>query len=416
LRCIAWLFLLCPVGAWGGQTDDDAAALGLPGAPAVTAADVLRSASLTIEGDATEAAQRGAGELNLQRLSLDARFDRNFFPTWRVVVAERLDSDWAGSSGGNQEIGTLKEAYVGWQPQPDVLIDAGRINDRQGVGYGYNPTDFFRADAVRSLISLDPNSLRQNRLGTVMLRGQELWDTGSVTASYAPRFPDHTSAAALDPDWGATNSSGRWLLSLSQQLAPGWAPQWLAFGEQGRAPQLGMNLTAALGSATVAYLEVSAGRATTLLAQALDTPQRDALRARATAGLTYSFANKLSVTAEYEYNGAGADSATWSALRSDLVEYATYRRYALTQQDLATQSNAFVYASWQDFVFRHLDVTAFLRADLIDHSLLPYVEARRRWDSVDVALRWQTVEGNATSDFGASTQRQTWQVLFDYYL
>jgi len=65
LRCIAWLFLLCPVGAWGGQTDDDAAALGLPGAPAVTAADVLRSASLTIEGDATEAAQRGAGELNL---------------------------------------------------------------------------------------------------------------------------------------------------------------------------------------------------------------------------------------------------------------------------------------------------------------------------------------------------------------
>ncbi len=413
----SWLLLLVSTIAWAGQDDDDAAALALGAATPTPAATVARSTMLTVEGALTETAQQDAGETSLQRLSLDWRFDGSFAPGFRAIVAERIDSDWSGSLGGNQEVGTLKEAYVSWQPFTGTLADAGRINARQGVAFGYNPTDFFRADAIRSLVSLDPDSLRDNRLGTVMLRGEELWSTGAITAAYAPRLTEQSSAGALDPDWGATNSRGRWLICASQQLAPGWMPQWLLFSGDGQSPQAGMDITAALGSATVAYLEVSAGRSATLLAQALDQPERSTLRSRASTGVTYSTASKLSLTVEYEYNGTGLSSGKWSRLAaSNPQDYGRYREFALLQQDLPTQSNVFGYASWQDLVFRHLDLTAFLRVDLVDHSKLPWFELRRHWTAVDLALRWTDVQGSAVSDFGASTERQTWQLVLDYYL
>jgi hypothetical protein len=420
MRFSAWPLLLMSVAAWASDGssggDDDAAALALSGAPA-SAAAAPRSTTVTIEGALTEAAEVGNGAADLQRLSVDARFDSSFSPGWRAVLAERLDSTWAGSFGGNQEVGTLKEAYVSWQPMSNLLVDAGRVNARQGVAFGYNPTDFLRADAIRSLVSLDPNSLRDNRLGTVMLRAEELWDSGAVTFAYAPPLPSHSSAATFDPDWGATNAQGSWMLSASQQVAAGWTPQWVAYGRQGQSPQLGMNLTAAIGSSTVAFLEVSGGRSVSLLAQAVNLPEQESFRSRAASGLTYSLANKLSLTVEYEYNGAGSNSPQWSTLRSgNPAVYGRYREFALLQQDLPTRSNAFAYASWQDLIVRHLDLTAFMRVDLVDHSRLPWLELRRHWDSVDVAMRWQTVQGGATTDFGASPQRQTWQLLFDYYL
>jgi hypothetical protein len=394
----AWI--LCSVcmmtcAAWAGQDDDDAAALALTGAAPVSAAVAARSTSLLLEGAASAAAQPGADELYIGRLSVDGRYDGSFAPGWRAIVAERVDSEWTGS-GDNQDVGTLKEAYLGWQPTSNLLVDAGRINARQGVAYGYNPTDFFRADAIRSVVSLDPNSLRDNRLGTVMLRAEDLWSTGAFTA---------------------TNSTGRWLLVLSQRLAPGWTPQWLVYGRDSSAPQVGVDLTAGLGSSAIAYIEASTGRSASLLAQALDQSAPDKLRTRVSTGVTYSTVEKLSITCEYEYNGAGLSSGAWSKLgASNPQTYGRYREFALLQQDLPTQSNAFVYASWQDVGFQHLDLTAFLRVDLIDHSKLPYIELRRHWTSVDLALRWQDVAGNTISDYGASPQRQTWQLVLDYYL
>jgi hypothetical protein len=413
------LALLTGATARAAEQDDDTAALALSGAPAEAPVGP-RPISLGIEGAQTFAQISGSEE-RIQRLSLDARFDEMFAPGWRGIVAERIDGSWAeGLASGqpsNQEVGTLKEAYMSWQPQQNLLLDAGRINARQGVALGYNPTDFFRADAVRSLVSPDPNSLRDNRLGTVMLRAEELWDSGAFTASFAPRLTGHTSSAALDPDFGATNSRGRWMLSVSQQLAPGLTPQWLAFGQDGGSPQVGMNLTAGLGSATVAYIEVSGGRSASLLDQALQLAGSETFRPRAAAGVTYSTTYKLSLSLEYEYNGAGSGKQQWSDLRAgDLSVYGRYREYALSQQDLATRSAGFIYASWQDLVFKHLDASAFVREDLVDHSRLEWLELRRHWNSVDVAMRWQDVHGTTSSDFGASPQRQTWQLLLDYYL
>jgi hypothetical protein len=410
------LFWSAALHAADMEQEDDSAALSLTGAETPLAA-TGRTIAVTVEGAGTMADQVDGREVDGQRLSADARYDGALGPGWRAVAAARLDMDWSARFDSAQEIGTLKEAYVSWQPRASVLLDAGRINGRQGVALGYNPTDFFRSDAIRSVVSIDPDSLRDNRLGTFMLRAQQLWNGGSLSAAYAPRLTEHASSAPLDPDVGATNSHDRWLVSLSQSLGHGWTPQWLAFGGAGQMPQLGVNMTALLGQALIAYAEVSGGRATSLWAAALNLASTDSYRSRAATGFTYSTPGKLSVTFEYEYNGAGLGLAGWDAARfGSPALYGRYRQYVLAQQDLPTRSGLFLYASWQDLVFRHLDLSAFLRQDLLDHSRLPYVELRRHWTSIDIALRWQDALGEPTSNYGASLQRQTWQLVLDWYL
>ena len=119
---------------------------------------------------------RDGGHETSQRLSIDAQFDKTLTPAWRLFFSDRVDFSWPATSNGDRAINTLKEAGISWKPGENTLLDAGRINARYGIALGYNPTDFFKSYAVRSAVSVDPASLRENRQGSVMLRAQQLWD------------------------------------------------------------------------------------------------------------------------------------------------------------------------------------------------------------------------------------------------
>ncbi|MBE0622051.1 MAG: hypothetical protein IH605_15775 [Burkholderiales bacterium] len=354
--------------------------------------------------------------LHGERLSLDVRFDQTFAPGWRAVFADRLDLNRSDGVSGNQDINTLKEAYVSWQPQPDRIADLGRINVRNGVALGYNPTDYFRAGALRSVVSLDPESLRENRLGSAMLRGQALWKSGSLTAIYSPKLADAPSTAPFSADLGATNRRERWQLALSEKLSAALNPQWLLSGGDGQSPQLGLNVTALPNDATVVYFEWSGGRAPSLAAQAQMSEGDTAFRSRLATGLTYTTANNISLTAEYEYNGAALDQGGWDALRrGPPALYGLYRGYVGNLQDPATKNQVFLRALWQDALMKHLDLTAMVRYDAADHSRLQWLEARYHWTRVDLALQTQLNNGDARSNYGASRDRRIWQLSARYF-
>lgn len=366
--------------------------------------------------------QSTGAALHGERLSLDVRYDKVFAPGWRAVFADRLDMNRfgnagaAGALGTNGNINTLKEAYLSWQAQPDRIADLGRINVRNGVALGYNPTDYFRAGALRSIVSLDPASLRENRLGSAMLRGQALWESGSVTGIYSPRLADRPNAGAYNLDLGATNQRDRWLVAASGQLADGINPQLLLSGGAGQSAQLGFNLTGLLNDATVAYVEWSGGRAPSLVSQALGGPDDSIFRNRVATGLTYTTSNNISLTAEYDYNGGGLDRDGWNALRrGSPIAYGRYRTFAGTVQDPATRHNLFFYATWTDAMVKHLDLTAMLRYDAVDSSRLQWFEARYHWTKVDLALQAQLNLGKPGSDFGALTERRITQVVLRYF-
>ncbi|WP_206047160.1 hypothetical protein, partial [Noviherbaspirillum denitrificans] len=368
MRRLALLLALAASGASAQDADFDALRLADE-----AQAEVVRASdwSAFIEGATGRAVLRSGVSSWDQRLSLDVQVDKRFAPDWRVVFADRLDLFWQDEPTRQHGINTLKEAYLGWQARDDLLFDLGRINVRNGVATGYNPTDYFRAGANRSIISADPASLKRNRQGSVMLRGQTLWDSGSFTGLYSPKLASQPSAAALNPDVGATNNRDRWLFAVSQKLSEGVTPQWLLYKEEGLPPQAGANLSLLVNDATVAHVEWSGGRSPSLLAQAGMRADDTAFRNRVSSGLTFTAASKLSLTLEYQYNGAGLDDGLWNALpRTSLPAYARYRGVLQNLQEMPTRQAVFLYATWQDALLRRLDLSAMLRHNLADSSRL----------------------------------------------
>ena len=151
---------------------------------------------------------------------------------------------------------------MGWQPTDAQALDLGRINARFGVATGYNPTDYFRTNSLRSLVSVDPNSLKKNRQGAFMLRGQTLWADGALTAVLSPRLARQPDSTPFALNEGATNASNRWLLAWSQRLSERLNPQWLLYGEERKPPQIGFNLAALASNATVVSWNGPEGAAT----------------------------------------------------------------------------------------------------------------------------------------------------------
>lgn len=397
------------------QEDADEAALSLAD-QLPTKTETARDWHIFAEGAFGQSTPRNEGaRLNFQRLSLDVQLDKSIAKNWRFIFADQLDLRWQGRLSDNDTVNTLKETYLSWQPQPEWAIDLGRINVRNGVALGYNPTDFFRTGANRSIISVDPSSLKKNRQGSAMLRAQTLWKDGSLTALYSPKLDEHPNTSAFSLDLGATNNENRWLISVSQRISDNFNPQWLLYGEEGELPQIGFNSTTLLNEATVAYVEWSGGRSPSQLSRALNTADDTAFRSRLAAGLTYTTKNKISLTGEYQFNGAGLDQADRDGLIRRPAAYGQYRRWVQNSLDLPTRHAVFLYVNWQDAMRNHLEVNAMLRLNADDDSRLLWLEASYHFDRADLALQWQRNSGSPGSEFGALQQRQTVQALVRYF-
>lgn len=414
LTALACLLLLAAAGA---QADDlDALKLAdQPTQKTATASDWRWYAEAALVQSSPRASQ---AKLVNQRLSLELQLDQSIAPGWRALLADRLDLNWQQQPPRQDGVNSLKEAYLSWQKQPEQLLDFGRINVTHGLASGYNPTDFLRDGALRSVIAVDPSSLKKNRLGSVMLRGQQLWEGGSLTALYSPRITQQENASAFNPDFGATNHQNRWLLALSQQVGATLTPEWLLYGSRDQAPQFGFNLSGLLNEACVLYLEWAGGRSRSLLSQALQGQVRDdtAFHQRLASGLTYTTDYKLTLTLEYEYNSAALDAAGWTALaRGAPAAYGRYRAWQQHQQELPTKQEFFFYANWQDAGFNHLDLAAMQKLNLADHSRLSWLEARYHLDKAELALQWQLNSGAPHSAYGAAAQTRAWQMLLRYY-
>jgi hypothetical protein len=360
--------------------------------------------------------RRGDGGAAFERrLSLGVDLDKRIAPGWRAVLSDRYDFSRPHQPARPDGINTLKEAYLGWQVRDDLIVDAGRINARYGVAFGYNPTDYLRDGALRSVVSSDPRSLKENRLGSVMLRGQWLWKDTSLALLWSPKLREERSDASFSPDFGATNNSDRALVVFSHKVG-GLMPQWLIHVQQGQAPQLGLNLSMLASDSTVAYLEWSGGRGASQLEQALGLPGGRVFRQRAAAGFTYSTPFKLSLTAEYQHDGAAPVAAEWDALRrGPAPAYVRYRAWQDERREPATRHGLFLHAAWQDVLLNRLDLNAMLNRSLVDGSHMTWLEMRYRLTHADVGLQWQVNCGDAGTEFGAAPQRRIWQAVLRFY-
>jgi len=408
------LALIQAVPALGADVESDA--LSLEAAPEALA-EGARDTKIFIEGAVGNASQRYLPESrNIGRDSLDFSHTARLSPGLRAVVSDRIDHIYPADAGADAMVNSLREAYLSWQAEAgNTIVDLGRVNLRYGPGYGYNPTDFFRDGSLRTRTSANPFALRENRLGSVMLRAQRLWSDGSLSVAYSPKLADRPNADGWSLDLGSTNNRDRALVALSSQFSQRVSSQVLVYKEQGMSPSLGGSLTALLSDAAVLHMEGSHGSEPDLLSRALAQTGAAATRNRFAGGITYTTLGKLSVTAEYQYNGFALDQSSWSALSASPATQVAYLLEAQRRQELAPRKAYLIYVTQKSLLLKNLDLTAFLRVNAGDQSKLVWAELRHHWPRFDLAFQLQRHIGSPASEFGILPDSRIMQVLGSYY-
>jgi hypothetical protein len=400
----------CAVG------DDDA--LNLSSAPVESEAAAPRASRSYMEFALGHADQRvPPTSQTLSRASLDLYFSGRLAQGWKGVFSDRFDGLNPAEPGSDSALNSLREAYVSWSDEAASLVaDVGRVNMRTGPGYGYNPTDFFRDGSLRAYTTANPIALRENRMGSVMVRGQRLWQGGSISLALAPKLADAPSGDTFSLDLGATNASNRGVLALGLQPSDRVNLQFQLYKNAGYSPQPGISATALLSDAIVAYGEWSAGKEPSLADRAWGVTGRTVSAQRFVGGLTYTTASKLSLTAEVQANGFALSQDQWDATAAiDPALLVSYLQEAQYRQDLPTRRALMLYVTQQDLGRKNLDLTAFVEFNPGDSSHVVWLELRQRWSSIDLAVQLQGNVGRTNSVYGTLPERRSIQALLAYH-
>jgi hypothetical protein len=409
--------VLATAGALPTQAADlDALNLQMDPAPAAAAA--APATRIFLEGTVGRADQRyGLGSRSIGRVALDARSSIALGASTQATLSARLDASRPEDDRIDNPVFSLREAYVGWQDDAATsVVEAGRINLREGPGYGYNPTDFFRDRSLRTISTQNPFLLREQRMGSVMLRAQRLWPQATVSVVFSPKLDGRPSDDRVDLDLGATNAAHRGLVTLGNRWSEQVNSQLTVYKEDGSPLRVGASATALVSDAAVAHAEWAYGREPDLRSRALQLPAADQGRHRLAVGLTYTTSTRLSVTAEAQYNGFALDRDGWRALvASGTAAQAAYFGQAVALQDNAAREAVLIYATQPDLGVKNLDLTALAKFNRTDRSRLTWLELRYRMDRADVALQWQRNNGVAGSEFGLPPLRDAVSVLGTVY-
>jgi hypothetical protein len=365
-----------------------------------------------------------------ERLFLDARSDWQMSDTLHVIYSGRLNlraEDDLPLVGHETIRHDFREGYVVWQAGDGIFLQLGRINLKSGVALGFNPTDVFKTRAVVEPMTADPTVLREDRLGTVMLLGQRVWDGGSLSVVLAPKL-EHASAIytnrdlpSFDPMFDRTNARMRTLVKASATLFDDISPELLFYNEAGRST-FGLNLTRAFGRSVIGYVEwaggnrpslvhdaLAFGRATGSLPASLPSiiPQSAArpFRNDLAAGVSYATDSEITFNLEYHYHQAGfsdADWRNWFAVGAEDIGNTSargalwyIRSYAADRQEPLARGSVFVRTSWQDALVHDLALSAFVDADTRDGSGIAQMAA-----DYYLSRDW-TVGGLIDANFGA---------------
>jgi hypothetical protein len=328
----------------------------------------------------------------------------------------------------------LRELFVSYRPVDGVFLDVGRINLKNGVAIGFNPTDFYRTRTVVEALSIDPSVLREDRLGTLMARVQFVFHGGAVTAVLAPKLTSpsqlyqSSTLPSVDPMLDRTNAGDRFLLKADVDLGADISPEVLFYDDDGRV-QWGLNLARSFGQKAVAYVEWAGGRGSPLAGEALSygvltgsfpAAASSALSASSTtrfqsdlsAGFSYATESKVTFWAEYHLHQAGFSRQDWQSWFDDgtsrrgpafapLLWYV--RGYAQDQGVPLTKHALFLRADWTDAFIFNLEITAFANVDLYDGSTLGQLTAA--WSATDlwtITLLASANVGPSRSEFGSS--------------
>ena len=362
-----------------------------------------------------------------------------------LTVQNRVNWIFSQSDGPNsfQTSGDLRELFLTFRLNKKHYLDIGRVNLKEGVASGFNPTDHFKAGAVSLRTSEDPSRLREDRLGALMVRWQTIGPKGSLSVAYAPQVRGAADAwfngggdfaLALN----ATNGLTRWHV----KFAPVWFeddnPEFIYYNESGN-ERVGLNWAKGVGNKHVVYAELSARRGGgALVAMGAAAPAGlggDPAKVRQQLALGFSYADnrKRNLWVEYHRNQAGFSGSDWrkwfdmGAIGGALVQDPATKtlggqilgqlwKTRVVNQSLSEPMGRevlFARYSATDAYRPKQDLSAIVFLNLHDGSLFfqPRLDFRLS-DSRSAGASWTFLGGKERSEYGSVPLRDAAQVEY----
>ncbi len=299
------------------------------------------------------------------------------------------DENSAYSFSSNTRI-IVQEAAIQHRVTDESGLTIGRVNVRNGIANGFNPTDWFRKNSLVRTDSLDVKDRREDRLGIIAVQGMVSDGYGLWQAGYRPRIPTAENSILSDRTivgQGLDRTNERTALYLKYTpshwnnlvLTPSF---YYADDNAG----LGMESSITAHDTLVLYGEWFAQRRKDLVAQARNEaamlapffPDRKArLYHQLAVGTSWSMPeniagqNDITFSLEYHFNEAGLntkDHDRWKRLHHTNGSAASLiARYAADAQEPLARHQIFARMAWNDVV-RSADLSLIAALAPVDGS------------------------------------------------
>ncbi|MFW2543783.1 hypothetical protein ACN2XU_14150 [Primorskyibacter sp. 2E107] len=335
----------------------------------------------------------------------------------------------------------VQELALSFALGPQTTVQFGRINIRNGVATGYNPTDWFKDDSLVVTGSAAPADRRNERLGVLALTGTTTIGQTLVTAGYRPEIDADMGTVWTDADnYGLqlhrTNPTEAWFLKLTPPTGNNLSLTANAVMIDGD-PGLGFELSGGVGDNLVLYSEVMAQQRLSIADEALGTSLgslgfRNGVGAgqgkdwhwSAALGLNWALPTQIvgqrdiSLTLEYHLNTAGLSGSEIDALAGaagpdGAAAGAIYGVAARRQEPLA-QQQIFARAAWND-IWGDSDISLlgfYVQHDGSGLAQISYDVPVGRNGSFN--LRGITTFGDDSSIYGANPNKSSVQMGLTY--
>lgn len=387
-----------------------------------------------LDGSST-AALRGSAHWFGHR-SLDGEADLIFNLRARASKVEDVEPSFDESLRVD-----VQELALSYPATTDLMLEVGRLNIRNGVALGFNPTDWFKADSLVTTDSQDPGDRREERLGTVILGGIATVGGALYQFGFRPQITDGANSILTDMDviglgLDRTNPSEAVFVKVSPDLGGNISVTGNLLLENGH-PGGGFEISGAIGDNLVlygeAFIQERRSLASKALAGGLGSPGfRGAVGAnggygwkgQATIGATWSLPAALvgqedvSLSFEYHYNGAGLSGGQIDALAAakgaDLAAAGAIQGFAAREQEPLAREQLFARLAWND-VWEEADLTALGFYVPHDNSGLVQLSASMPLnDNAEFSVRAFSTFGGSSSIYGANPTEMTAQIALTF--
>ena len=335
----------------------------------------------------------------------------------------------------------VQELAISYTVSPRVTLQFGRINIRNGVAIGFNPTDWFKDNSLVTAESAAPSDRRRERLGVFALTGTASVGNTLLQVGYRPKISASAGSILSDMDnvglgLDRTNSTNAFFIKATPQFGSNLSVTGNFLLNDGD-PGLGFEVSGTIGDNLVLYGEVFAQKRLSIASEALASGLGSAAfqqglgvsnskdwEVQAALGLNWALPQSIigtrdiSVALEYHLNTAGLTSSQIDTLASatgadGAAAGAIYGTASRRQEPLA-RNQIFARMAWNDFWGdSDLSVLGFyVPAD--DSGLAQVSVDIPVGQNASINFRGISTFGKSTSIYGANPTRRSLQLGMTY--